>query len=216
MVLDMGSLDINGNNQVLFDADRLHLGIDIAPGRNVDIVRPAHERGLPDATFDTLVSTECLEHDRHWVKSLQNAIRMLRPGGLLLVTCATTGRPEHGMRRTTPYDWANYYRNLDENDIRAEIDVTGLFQFAEFSIGEETHDLYFYAIKHGAFEKRLNRSIHLESHPAKLRGQNLLDQLRSMDEKLQRVHDRHLILSEELSRVYHSKSWRSTHPCGSS
>lgn len=104
MVLDIGSLYINGNNQVLFDADSLYLGIDVAPGRNVDIVCPAHELGLPDATFDTLVSTECLEHDRHWVKSLQNAIRMLRPGGLLLVTCATTGRPEHGTRRTTPHD----------------------------------------------------------------------------------------------------------------
>ena len=222
MVLDIGSLDINGNNQVLFDADNLYLGIDVAPGRNVDIVCPAHELGLPNATFDIVISTECLEHDRHWVKSLQNAIRMLRPGGLLLVTCATMGRLEHGTLRTTPHDapllamvdgeWANYYRNLDENDIRAEIDVAGLFQFVEFSIGEETHDLYLCAIKHGVFEKRLNRSIHLESHPAKLLAYDMQLQMRHALEELQRVQAKQLILSEELSRVYRSKSWRSTHP----
>jgi SAM-dependent methyltransferase len=300
MVLDIGSLDINGNNQVLFDADSLYLGIDVAAGRNVDIVCPAHELGLPAATFDTVVSTECLEHDMHWIQSLQNAIRMLRPGGLLLITCATTGRPEHGTRRTTPHDapllakvndeWADYYCNLDENDIRAKIDVAELFQFAEFSIGEETHDLYFFAIKHGVFERRLDRSTHIESHPAKLlasklslqaqqgldalqhisaslgqqldagkaREQDLLEQLRSkmteleserarekaqeqslseqitsmeaerarekareqslssqitsMETNLQQVQTKHLILAAELSRVYNSKSWRTTHP----
>lgn len=194
MVLDIGSLDINGNNQFLFDAESLYLGIDVAPGSNVDIVCPTHELGLPEATFDTLISTECLEHDRHWMKSLQNAIRMLRPGGLLLVTCATTGRQEHGTRRTTPQDapllagiddeWADYYRNLDENDIRSAIDMESFFQFAEFSIGEETHDLYLCALKQGVFEKRLNRSIHLESHPVKLLVSDLRVQVQRTSEAL--------------------------------
>lgn len=171
MVLDIGSLDINGNNQYLFDVESLYLGVDIAQGRNVDVISAAHLLDLPDATFDIIVSTECLEHDRYWTQTLINAVRMLRPGGLLLITCATTGRPEHGTRRTTPDDapllasiddeWANYYRNLDENDIRTAIDMPGAFQFFEFSIGVETHDLYFFAIKHGVFERRLNRSPQL-------------------------------------------------------
>jgi SAM-dependent methyltransferase len=197
MVLDIGSLDINGNNQVLFDADSLYLGLDIAAGRNVDIICPGHELGLPDATFDIVVSTECFEHDRYWVKTLNNAIRLLRPGGMLLMTCATTGRPEHGTRRTTPNDapllsevddeWADYYRNLDEQDVRAEIDVPGLFQFAEFSIGKETCDLYFVALKHGVFERRLNRSTSVASHPAKLLVNELRTQLQRSFEHLHQV-----------------------------
>lgn len=187
MVLDIGALDINGNNQVLFDADALYLGLDIAEGRNVDIICPGHELGLPDATFDIVISTECLEHDRHWVATLNNAIRLLRPGGMLLMTCATTGRPEHGTRRTTPADapllvevddeWADYYRNLDEQDVRAEIDVPGMFQFAEFSIGAETCDLYFVAIKHGTYQRRLNRSTSLATRPATVQANELRAQL---------------------------------------
>jgi len=209
MALDIGSLDINGNNQCLFDVESLYLGIDVAQGRNVDVVYPAHVLGLPDATFDTVISTECLEHDRHWVQTLHNAIRMLRPGGLLLITCATTGRPEHGTRRTTPHDapllasvddeWADYYRNLGEDDIRTAIDVPGSFQFSEFSIGAETHDLYFFAIKHGVFEKRLNRSTQIESQPWKILEAELRMQVR---------RDFEQITSLNLASIDHQTAYR--------
>lgn len=185
MVLDIGSLDINGNNQYLFDVESLYLGVDVAQGRNVDVVSEAHLLDLPDATFDIIISTECLEHDRYWIQTLNNAMRMLRPGGVLLITCATIGRPEHGTRRTTPDDapllanidaeWADYYRNLDENDIRTAINIPDTFQFSEFSIGVETHDLYFFAIKHGVFERRLNRS-------PQLRQSALLDKLSYLEQ----------------------------------
>lgn len=194
MVLDIGALDINGNNQVLFDAETLYLGLDIAEGRNVDIICPGHELGLPDATFDMVISTECLEHDRHWVATLNNAIRLLRPGGMLLMTCATTGRPEHGTRRTTPGDapllaevddeWADYYRNLDEHDVRAGIDVPAMFQFAEFSIGHETCDLYFVAIKHGTYQRRLNRSTSVATRPSTVQAIELREQLQRSFEHL--------------------------------
>lgn len=197
LALDIGSLDLNGNNQYLFDANCLYLGIDVAQGRNVDIVSPGHQLGLPDETFDVVVSTECLEHDRHWEQTLQHAVRMLRPGGMLLMTCATTGRPEHGTRRTTPHDapllasvddeWADYYRNLDEHDIRSALNVPELFQLIEFSVGEETHDLYCVAIKHGVFERRLDRSMQIDSHPVKMREADLLAQLQRAFEVLHRT-----------------------------
>lgn len=250
MVLDIGSLDINGNNQYLFDIESLYLGVDVAQGRNVDVVSAAHLLDLPDATFDIIISTECLEHDRHWTQTLNNAVRMLRPGGLLLITCATTGRPEHGTRRTTPHDapllasvdseWADYYCNLGESDIRTAIDIPGTFQFSEFSIGVETHDLYFFAIKQGVFERRLNRS-------PQLRQSVLLDKLNGLNqavterdrqiaelnqvatERDRQVVELNQILTERdrqvvelnqlvtehdrrLTAMYHSRSWRATHP----
>ena len=175
MVLDIGALDINGNNLYLFDKESLYLGLDVAEGKNIDIVCPAHQLSLPDASFDVIVSTECLEHDMYWQKTLANAIRLLKPGGLLLVTCATTGRHEHGTRRTTPQDapllatsseeWGDYYRNLDEQDIRSAIDLEAVFKDYSFSFNDVTHDLYFYGIKNGDLKKRVNRSINLNNHP---------------------------------------------------
>ena len=59
-VLDIGSLDINGNNQYLFD-DCLYLGVDLFPGKNVDLAVKGHELQLPDASADVIISTECFK-----------------------------------------------------------------------------------------------------------------------------------------------------------
>ncbi len=188
-VLDVGSLDINGSNKYLFFGNIIYLGIDVAPGNNVDIISAAHELALPPETFDTIISTECLEHDRYWKLTLKNAVRMLRPGGMLLTTCATTGRPEHGTRRTTPQDapllgqvdsdWSDYYRNLVEADFREALDIPGTFQFAEFSVADATHDLYFVGIKSGKFIRRTDRSVDSASHPFQSGLRSVREELRT-------------------------------------
>lgn len=173
LVLDIGCLDINGNNQSLFE-DCGYLGLDIAPGRNVDIVSPGHALGMPDGTFDVIISTECFEHDMHYQATIINAIRMLKPGGLFVFSCATTGRPEHGTRRTTPDDapfvhlfgdWGDYYKNLEESDFRQFLDFDAEFSSYEFSVQHVTHDIYFWGIKVGEFEKRNDYSFLLPNSP---------------------------------------------------
>lgn len=174
-VLDIGSLDINGSNKHLFSGNIIYIGLDLAEGENVDIAASAHEVIFPNETFDIIISTETLEHDRHWADTLRNAVRMLRPGGMLLTTCATTGRPEHGTRRTTPQDapllgavdvaWSDYYRNITEDDYRSALDIENDFQFSEFSTEHTTHDLYFVGIKSGKFTRRTNRSVDSPTHP---------------------------------------------------
>ncbi len=186
-VLDIGSLDVNGNNKYLFDKDTIYLGLDLASGENVDIICSGHEINLPSETFDMIVSTECLEHDRHWIETLQNAVRMLRPGGMLLTTCATVGRPEHGTRRTTPQDapllehvdieWSDYYMNLTEDDFRSALNIEENFQYAKFEVEHSTYDLYFVGIKSGKFMKRKNRSIDSISHPFQKAHQELLKEV---------------------------------------
>lgn len=154
-VLDVGSLDINGNNRYLF-SDCFIIGIDVGPGNNVDVVSTAHEFPGANESFDVIVSTECFEHDMHYDKSLKSIIRMLKSGGLFLFTCATEGRPEHGTKRTTPEnapllpddnEWSNYYKNLNESDIRNVLDVDGTFSKYYFEVNEVSHDLYFWGIK---------------------------------------------------------------------
>ncbi len=150
-VLDIGSLDINGNNKFLFE-DCEYIGIDIGDGKNVDIVCRGHEY-KDELGFDVVISTECFEHDEFWKLTIQNAIELTRPKGLFLFTCATTGRLEHGTNVNAP--WAsphtskisNYYKNLTENDIRSVLDVDSLFSEYQFSVNYFSFDLYFWGIK---------------------------------------------------------------------
>lgn len=116
-VIDCGSLDINGNNRYLFSGGS-YLGIDIVEGANVDVVTRIHDyEGGP---FDVVISTECFEHDAHFSESFSKMVEMVDVGGLLLFTCATIGRKEHG---TTNSDgWASpgtqdYYRNIDPDEV---------------------------------------------------------------------------------------------------
>lgn len=94
-VLDIGSLDVNGNNRYLF-TDSEYTGLDIAEGANVDLVCKAHEYDAPEGSYSFVISTECFEHDPYYKKTILNAIRLLKSGGALLFTCATDPRLEHG------------------------------------------------------------------------------------------------------------------------
>lgn len=153
VVLDVGSLDINGNNRYLFECDYTYIGIDIGEGPNVTYVSKGHEFD-PSIQFDIVISTECFEHDQHWKETIKNCIRLLKPGGLFLFSCATTGRQEHGTSRTTPQDspfthkeFNDYYMNLTEYDIRQIQGFDDSFSEMKFGTNNNTKDLYFYGIK---------------------------------------------------------------------
>jgi SAM-dependent methyltransferase len=151
-VLDIGSLDINGNTRFLFEKPN-YVGIDVGKGPNVDFVCKGHEF-YSNTKFDVVISTECFEHDMYYKDTLKNCYDLCKPGGMFLFTCASTGRAEHGTRRTSPSDapllegeWSDYYKNLTEEDVREVLDVEKLFSEFKF-IYEPTHkDLYFWGIK---------------------------------------------------------------------
>lgn len=152
-VLDVGSLDINGNNRYMF-TDCNYIGIDLGEGRNVDVVCEGQHYDAPDSSFDTIVSTECFEHDMYYDKTIYNIIRILKSDGMFIFTCATTGRKEHGTKRSNSCDapllkddWADYYKNLTESDILEILDVKYIFKEYEFSVNENSKDLYFWGIK---------------------------------------------------------------------
>ncbi len=155
LVLDIGSLDINGSNRMLFD-NCVYTGVDLLPGNNVDLVSKGHELKFPDNSFDVVISGECFEHDMFYKDTIQNMYRMLKPGGLFTFTCASTGRPEHGTRRSEPesapflkeFDyWVDYYKNLTEDDIREIIPIENDFTEFNFGVDNTVHDLYFWGIK---------------------------------------------------------------------
>lgn len=161
-VLDVGSIDINGNNRCLFDGSCTYEGIDVAPGRNVDHVCAAGDFGVdgPAGVYDTIVSTECFAHDLDFVRSLSNIVRLLKAGGLFLFTCASTGRPEHGTARvhpdcspssrvdvSVPTWYPNYYRTLTPEDVQRAVPVHLYFDSYMFETNRKTHDLYFWGVR---------------------------------------------------------------------
>jgi len=152
-VLDIGSLDINGNNRFIFE-DYSYIGIDIGNGPNVDIICRGHEFKDDDG-FDVVISTECFEHDEFWNLTIQNATKLTKSNGVFLFTCATTGRHEHGTKRTSPQDSPftsqienDYYMNLTEADVRTVFDFDTYFsEYEFFATPSGPYDLYFWGIK---------------------------------------------------------------------
>ncbi len=154
-VLEVGSWDTNGTVRKLFE-DGTYLGVDVSPGPGVDLVRLGNELDEPSESFDVVISCECFEHNPFWLETFTNMIRMLKKDGLCLITCATTGRIEHGTPRSNPLDsLANidnvyhYYRNLDASDFLKKIDLRCHFKDYFFANNIFHCDLFFVGIKIG-------------------------------------------------------------------
>ena len=157
-VLDVGSGDINGNNRFLFENCEYD-GNDVITANNVTIVSKTKDLLFENNTIDTIISTECFEHDPEYKESLNKIYGMLKPDGLFCFTCASTGRPEHGTRRTSPFDsygtlgnledMYDYYKNLTEIDLNEALNLNSLFSVWDTYYNCSTHDLYFIGIKKG-------------------------------------------------------------------
>lgn len=145
-VLEVGSLNINGSVRQFFDAEE-YVGCDLGEGEGVDLVCAGHELPFEDGHFDVAISCECFEHDRHWRQTFGKMIDLVRVGGLVMFSCATTGRPEHGTARTSPADAPftnDYYMNLERGHFGL---LAKRFARHEFSENQHPRDLYFWGIK---------------------------------------------------------------------
>ena len=157
-VLDVGSGDINGNNCFIFENCEYD-GNDVINAKNVTIVSKTKELPFEDNTFDTIISTECFEHDPEYKDSFKKIYNMLKPDGLFCFTCASTGRAEHGTRRTSPQDsygtianladMSDYYKNLTEIDLDEAISLNNSFSVWNTYYHSGSKDLYFVGIKKG-------------------------------------------------------------------
>jgi len=155
-VLDVGSGDINGNNKHLFENCEYD-GNDVCEAPNVTIVSKTKDLLFEDNTFDTIISTECFEHDPEYKESFSKIYKMLKPNGLFVFTCASTGRKEHGTRRShadcsygtiaNMEDMMDYYKNLTELDLNDALNLNESFSYWETYYNWNSFDLYFYGIK---------------------------------------------------------------------
>jgi SAM-dependent methyltransferase len=153
-VIEIGSANINGSLRELFTGGE-YIGLDVAPYAGVDVVSIAHEyTDKPDGYFDVVFSTSALEHDMFWEKTLRKMVDLLRQGGLMFISVASTW-PEHGCSRHCPehslttkinQEWADYYRNITAGDLAGVIDLNKEFLDWEMTL-DSGMDLTFIGLK---------------------------------------------------------------------
>ena len=156
-VLEIGSYNVNGSVRQFFNAPKRYIGVDLIEGPGVDVVCDG-DKFYESVKFDVAISTECFEHTADYLAIFENMTALVRPGGLVMFTCATTGRAEHGTPRTSPKDSpgtcqvsgdrANYYRNVTADHF-PELDLDIYFSSRAFFVNEQSHDLYFLGVKFG-------------------------------------------------------------------
>ena len=112
---------------------------------------------IADNYFDTIISTECFEHDPEYKQSFLKIYKMLKPNGIFVFTCASTGRPEHSTRKSKPQqsygtindieDMRDYYTNLTVHDLNDVFPLGNLFVLWKSYYNSYSKDLYFVGIE---------------------------------------------------------------------
>jgi SAM-dependent methyltransferase len=90
--------------KTFFAGAEKYIGMDYLTDRSKpDVVGSATDIPLADASFDTVVSTEVLEHVADPLKALREMYRVLKPGGYLILST-----PMYWPRHEVPYDFFRY------------------------------------------------------------------------------------------------------------
>ena len=99
-----------------------YVGADVVDGPKVDVVCPLEALAFEDASFDTVLCSQVLEHVREPVTSLREIGRVLRPSGVLLAST-------HGTYPYHPHP-TDYWR-WTQDGLRGLFDDAGGYEIVE-------------------------------------------------------------------------------------
>lgn len=93
-LLDVGSFSVNGDYRAMVEARGWkYTGVDIVPGRNVDIVSDdPYSFPFDDGEFDIVISGSTMEHVQAIWSWIPELARMVRFGGMLAIITHTHWR----------------------------------------------------------------------------------------------------------------------------
>jgi SAM-dependent methyltransferase len=90
-VYEFGSYQVDGQEAIadLRDCfpDRTYVGCDLRPGPGVDRVLDVTRIALPDSAVGAVLAFETFEHVYEIDRAFREVFRVLRPGGMFLITC---------------------------------------------------------------------------------------------------------------------------------
>ena len=94
-VLEVGSLDVNGNVRHALRRGARYVGLDLRRGPNVQVQASGYALPFADGVFNTVLCLDTLEHDAAFWRTVPELRRVLRRGGRLVVTVPGIGFPKH-------------------------------------------------------------------------------------------------------------------------
>lgn len=106
-ILDLGSMDINGSYRAVFESSHWrYKGLDLSPGKNVDIVlkNPYDWPEIPSNAADVFISGQAFEHIEYFWITMLEIERVLKPGGLCCIIA-----PSGGFEHRYPVDCWRFY-----------------------------------------------------------------------------------------------------------
>jgi SAM-dependent methyltransferase len=193
-VLEVGSKYVNGSIRPLierFTHPKEYIGVDIEPGKYVDIVLPAEKlvEYFGEETFDVVISTELLEHVEDWRLVITNIKRVLKRGGYLYITTRSYGFPYHGY----PHDYWRYeiedmYKLFSDFEIlilEKDPSVPGVFLKARKPLNYEPTDLQGIALYSMILGKRTTSVPKIRDMPLSRRFKLLINEtIRTIKDKI--------------------------------
>jgi SAM-dependent methyltransferase len=95
-IYDIGAMEKSrkGSYKALFDKDKWrYIGVDIAPGPNVDhVVKEMYQWDIENDSADVVISGQCLEHVEYFWETAKEMARILKPNGLMCIILPSQGR----------------------------------------------------------------------------------------------------------------------------
>jgi len=179
-VLDIGGKKVRKRGQ--FDVSKYNLRVEYAnldPKTEPDYCCDATNIPVPDATFDAAVCSEVLEHVPSPEAVLQEAHRVLKPGGTLLLCVPFLHRihaDPHDFARYTDYYWRTLLEGIGLRDVHIErqglffsVLVDFLKQFASQSIWPrrtQVRPLFHWAVAYAQrWALQMERRPEVQTHP---------------------------------------------------
>lgn len=92
VILDIGSMDINGSLRDFRPEGSLYVGVDLSRGNGVNLVVKTNSH-LPfsEEIFNVVVSTSCFEHDAMFWLTFLEMCRVLKSGGFVYLNAPSKG-----------------------------------------------------------------------------------------------------------------------------
>lgn len=135
VVIELGARNVNGGVRHLFPTAHTYIGVDIAPGPDVDVVADAAD-WTSELLADVIVSTEMLEHTPHGARIIKQACNNLVDGGVFIVTAAGPGRSPHSAVDGGPLREGEHYANIGSDEL---VDWFAAAGFTTWTVDVQTH-----------------------------------------------------------------------------
>lgn len=110
VVVDIGSLDVNGSIKEVCPSRFNYVGVDFSAGKNVDLVMTdPYDIPIADGKIDIVVCSSVFEHSSMFWLLFLDIMRLLKPGGLFYLNV-----PSNGAFHRHPLDCWRFYPDAAE------------------------------------------------------------------------------------------------------